>query len=787
MLKNSKHLLWLAVLLLAPPADALGGMTAQGMTAQGMTAQGMTAQGMTAQGMTAQGMTAQGMTAQGMTAQGMTAQGMTAQGMTAQGMTAQGMTAQGMTAQGVVMMGTDLVGAELQGVMIKSVDIHGTESTSAKVTHTLTNIPNMSAGPGNYISVGGGSVVGHYAVAHLADGGGTLVSPPEDLDLYIAAAKKDPIPNLFHRFEEQDNEDELYQVFFFHKWSGQWMSLCPYDAKTKMASAMAIPEDPGHPNDFVFACTATGVASKCARNWGYRPWAETTAWVFSGGAWALQTFPLKKYYDVCTAAARAGYCQDPKSYTKDGTLVDLFDTRQIIWPNAIENPFSESNPDSRWMIAQEYFISTGTDTNNSLMQASALQRTRYKELSPAAECGNFAFIDRLEHDHIEDGRWANPLTNTPRLQVFSPTHCTHNEYIEGDPLPWDCTPCTTQVCKTMPECCGAGLTPKWSNLCAQQAAAVCKTGTDQWPKGRVWPAEIDTSGAKIPPKFLFGPQGSVMRVEGTSGTGTSATVSGWACDPEWPDSTVAVAIYDAPRETAETALAVVRADQPLALPLAREVSAACDGPGRTYARHGFSFTLPANQSGNVFVYALDEATADGLPAPPTLIRNGIIQVPRCAHSEHVTGTALDQECSACAASVCGSDETCCSTEWTEGCAALANSCAPADSSAPANSRVFAAVTTGWIEAPSDGLYTFNSSLQRSRLFINGMAVLDWFETSPGTRQGSISLRAGQRYHLRWDRLQAAPPPGGSGPGLTWRPPGAVGQVPIPSANLTNRF
>ena len=58
------------------------------------------------------------------------------------------------------------------------------------------------------------------------------------------------MPNLFHRAEEQDNQDELYLVYFFHKWSGQWMSLCPYNANTKMASAMAIPEDPTAPNDF---------------------------------------------------------------------------------------------------------------------------------------------------------------------------------------------------------------------------------------------------------------------------------------------------------------------------------------------------------------------------------------------------------------------------------------------------------------------------------------------------------------------------------------------------------
>jgi hypothetical protein len=64
-------------------------------------------------------------------------------------------------------------------------------------------------------------------------------------------------------------------------------------------------------------------------------------------------------------AAQAAYCQDGRSYTKNGTMVDLFDTRQIVWPNAIENPFSLSNPDSLWMMAQEYFISQDTTPRRS--------------------------------------------------------------------------------------------------------------------------------------------------------------------------------------------------------------------------------------------------------------------------------------------------------------------------------------------------------------------------------------------------------------------------------------
>jgi hypothetical protein len=785
VVENKKTLKWIALVAIAAPTGALAGIQAQGIQAQGIQAQGIQAQGIQAQGIQAQGIQAQGIQAQGIQAQGIQAQGIQAQGIQAQGIQAQGIQAQGIQAQGVSVIGNDVSTGEYAGVAMSSVEIRGTFASSPIVTHELTSIPGVSTGTGNYIAVGGASVVGRYAVAHLVDRNGL---PAEDLDLYIAAEQRDPVGNLFHRADQQDNQDELYVVYFFHRWSGQWMSLCPYNVATGSASAMPIPEDPTQPHRFIFACTATGVAAKCARNWGYRPWATTTSWSFkeSIDAWVEETHSLKPYYDVCKAAAQASYCQDGRSYTKDGTLVDLFDTRQIIWPNAIENPWNEKNPDSLWMMSQEYFISFDPSPSMSSIQDSALQRTRYRELSPVGQCDNFAYIDRLEHDHLEDGRWASPLTNTPRIQMFSPTYCTHDASEEGEALPWDCSPCTTAVCRTMPECCSVDPTlpqPVWNAACTAQAATVCADFGVPWPKGKVWPRDLPKSNAP-PAKYLLGPSGAVVRVEGTSATASSATISGWVCDPEWPGGAVAVQIWDAPREQSESLLlGTVHADLALSMPLAREVGAACDGPGRSSARHGFRFTLPENQQGNVFVYAIDRPTEDGPAAPPTLIRNGIVHVPSCAHSEHVAGALLDATCSACVTSICedGSHGACCSTAWTDDCVAAAANCAPASKSAPANSNVLAAVTTGWIEAPADGNYVFDASVQPSRVFVNGKKVLDWFEAA-GTTQGSIELSGGIRYHLRWDRLQTEAPTS-PGPGLTWQAPGASGQAAIPSTSL----
>jgi hypothetical protein len=706
---------WVILLVVGAPTAAVASLSGQGFQPQGFQPQGFQPQGFQPQGFQPQGFQPQGFQPQGFQPQGFQPQ-----------------------AGGVALLGTDLVAADLVGVEIGSVDMKGLTADSPVQPFELTDGIPMSTGRGSHIVVGGGTAVGHYAVAHLLDAAG---NPAEDLDLFIADQRPDPIPNLLHIAGDQDNDDlVLYTVYYYHRWSGQWASLCPFHDATGGATAMAIPEDPGQPNKFIFACTATGVSSKCARGWGFKPWRDGETFVFNAtlDQWEPQTHALKPYYDACKVAARAGYCQDRQSFTRAGTLVDLFDTRQYVWPNPIENPLNAANPASQWMFAQEYFISTEPPGPGA--KPSALQRTRYRDLSPTGRCDEFARILRLEHDHFEDGKWASPLTNTPFIQVFSPNSCSHDEDTQGDGLPWDCSPCTTAVCRTIPDCCRPGAGGAWNATCTTQADAVCRDNPPvgpRWPLGKVWPRDLPRT-YPAPPKFLVGPNGAVERIDGVSSGDQAVTVSGWACDPEWPGASVTVKVFDAPAEQpGAVALGTAIADVALAPSLAREVSAACEGPGRTSARHGFSVTLPAGHTGSVFVYAIDPAaipgspaTADGLPPPPTLLRNGIVNLPAAVTS--LPGT-------------------------------------------------FGAVTTGWIEAPADGIYTFSAPLQPSRVSVNGQTLIDSW-SGVGPTSGTITLRAGGRYHLRWNRLQSGPP-ASSADGLTWQPPGASGQETIPATLL----
>ena len=397
--------------------------------------------------------------------------------------------------------------------------------------------------------------------------------------------------------------------------------------------------------------------------------------------WSSRRATLEDYYDACKPAARAAYCQDGQSYTKNGTLVDLFDTRQIIWPNWVENPFNASNPIVVVDDGAGVLLVDGTEPGTTRAEGLGAAAQPLPGAVARSRCGNFAYIDRLEHDHIEDGRWAGPLTNNPRIQVFSPTDCTHNEYKAGP------SRCRGIAARARPRSARParvlrrGRRPGLGRHVHRRGRQCLQDGRGAVAEGR----GVAERPAASPPTRSCRSTCSVRRAPWCASTarsspGSSVTVSGWACDPEWPGATVGV--QNLRRRAARTA------GQHAAGRGARRSGAggAAGARGRarlrrpvaSYTRHGFSFTLPANHSGNVFVYAIDQTTVDGPAAPPTLLRNGIVPVPRCAHSEHVAGVALDAACSACATSICndGPHGDVLFEEWTDACAAAADSCAP---------------------------------------------------------------------------------------------------------------
>ena len=69
---------------------------------------------------------------------------------------------------------------------------------------------------------------------------------------------------------------------------------------------------PGAGNEFELVCTA-GARGKCVR-FGYAPWRETP-----------DGRPMLDWYNACVRMMRGDYCGDGRPFTRDGTIIDIYD------------------------------------------------------------------------------------------------------------------------------------------------------------------------------------------------------------------------------------------------------------------------------------------------------------------------------------------------------------------------------------------------------------------------------------------------------------------------------
>ena len=784
------------------------GLSWQGLSWQGLSWQGLSWQGLSWQGLSWQGLSWQGLSWQGLSWQGLSWQGLSWQGLSRQGLSWQGLSFQGLSWQGLSLPGTSfqtspqrgadrtrglasvfrtdgiaradaqLPGAQLQGLQ------PGAPLTYVQLGNPMSGArlqasPSDSS-PGSYIFVPGLSgtpndIKGSLWNLTLSDScnadtqcpspstctNGYCGAPDAGITLYIADVRKDTYQNS-SKYSAND-DIYLYTVYYQQPATGKWSAMCPLDIYGQ-ATAMAIPVNP---NDwqstasrakFAFACTASGVAAKCARNWGYKPWKTVTESVWNGSAFVPTTIPLAPFYNACLVAARADYCQDDQSYTQNGTTVDLFDTLDGFTSiNATAGlpyaPYSHG-----FMLHEEYQVSAldlGTlgsgkpgphfvsenFTPNQLMsmpadqqalvaslRRSGLESSRYADLDPGRTCAAAPFIDRCD-PREPYACYRNDLNVNGYgafLAVNSPRHCSHDEDHEGEALDPLCNECINRVCQVDPTCCGdPGSTYYpgslvWDQKCSDIRQSVCKSSPGSstvWPLGQTAPPAGSHS-------VVFR-SGAIGSFEGFLTDSTGKTYAeGWACDPDYPTSgiPVQISVGGALGDAGATLYTTTASDVLVSGGWNETVAKECGDPSSP-GRHGFRFALPAGSQGkDVYVYGID---LDVPGAPFSLLRGGKKTVPG--------GT-------------------------------------PA--AAP-----LAAIWTGWVEPTASGTYAFckedpsnlgqclangpvnpaNADLYR--LWVNALYVAgNWTDTDPtvpgaftlGPPSGSPAqyLRAGVRYGVR---------------------------------------
>lgn len=175
--------------------------------------------------------------------------------------------------------------------------------------------------------------------------------------------------------------------------NGSWYDICENGEKAiplhgKWNSSSAAHIDDG--NVFTFACRGAAIA-KCVE-WGYRQWG--TKQECRGGDCKQQS--LHSLHLACIRMVRADYCGDGKTWTEDGTTVDIFDGVGV--------------------LAEDSMYGEGIEADWSADGAHCIQHTRWED--SASSTPALDYIQANCPERLAGVSAPNDTTCTPENSTF---------------------------------------------------------------------------------------------------------------------------------------------------------------------------------------------------------------------------------------------------------------------------------------------------------------------------------------------------------------------------------
>lgn len=217
----------------------------------------------------------------------------------------------GSNMQGSNMQGTALQGLGAQGAVIQGFRFDGATLGGAPLANLRVQRGELVAEQGP-VTLRGAALAGARLQAQIRRTGATSTT---DLVQYR-------ITNVMSELSNYDptrtGSTYLYTLEQWVEDNQSWQPACAPDQDGRSAAIpiAAIWGDRAERIEsselFTFGCTA-GVIAKCYR-WGYRPW------LTGYGA------DMAEMHQTCTRMARADYCGDGRSHTRDGTWINVWDT-----------------------------------------------------------------------------------------------------------------------------------------------------------------------------------------------------------------------------------------------------------------------------------------------------------------------------------------------------------------------------------------------------------------------------------------------------------------------------
>jgi hypothetical protein len=191
---------------------------------------------------------------------------------------------------------------------------------------------------------------------------GRLVAPslaPEGLVgamLQGTASDGKPVEVALCGAEPSPNDATMawYRVEVWNAKSASWENPCIPTSRVPSPRAFAVRgvwDETGArhevPGKFTFACE-NGAIAKCI-DWGYKPWAKKDG------------RSLEDLHQACTRMARADYCGDGRSHTRENTVIDMYDDLQLLtrtteatasWEPARASFEAAWTPEGAWCLAR---------------------------------------------------------------------------------------------------------------------------------------------------------------------------------------------------------------------------------------------------------------------------------------------------------------------------------------------------------------------------------------------------------------------------------------------------
>jgi hypothetical protein len=226
---------------------------------------------------------------------------------------------------------------------------------------------------------------------------------------------------------------------------------------------------------FTFACS-NGTIAKCTR-WGYRPWSGAQAKKSDN-----TSASTAEYHQACVRAATADYCSNGHSFTKNGTLVDIYDyggEAQSYLPTVGFIPRVVTTGDTGGANTTFLWESTFDPIG-----AATFDHLRYDKLTqiedPTFGCtGRFVVMTHPYANVYRSSLYGG--MQPVRVAVSNSTSCQHSEQTIGRALDPRCNRgCSTAVWQTQPHCLDPNDSRGWDQSCVT-AAAACKNGTSTAP------------------------------------------------------------------------------------------------------------------------------------------------------------------------------------------------------------------------------------------------------------------------------------------------------------------